>query len=152
MVRAPESAGHVSHCRSLATPQCGSQIQLGRGTSALRVSKIALISMGRSRRSCITHQNVSMGRSRSSCMSRQNVKLACWNMRSLVESDGSIDTATVRKDGRLEKGAVEKKATMMVWELKQYGVYAAGISELKWFGTEFSPGILKRIGLILLRN
>ena len=68
-------------------------------------------------------------------MNHQIVKLACWNMRSLVECEGSIETARVRKDGRREKGAVEKKATMLIWELKWYGVYAAGISETKWFGS-----------------
>ena len=60
------------------------------------------------------------------------MKLACWNMRSLVESEGGRETARSRSDRR-DKGTVEK-STLMVWELKWYGIFAAGISETQWFG------------------
>ena len=43
----------------------------------------------------------------------------------------------LRKDGWREKKAVEKKATMLTWKLKQYAVYVAGISETKWFVITF---------------
>ena len=63
------------------------------------------------------------------------MKLACWNMRSLVESEGGRKTARSRSDRR-DKGTVEKKSTLMVWELKRYGIFAAGISETQWFGND----------------
>ena len=54
-------------------------------------------------------------------------------MRTLVESDGSIETAVARKSS---KGvAVDKKASLMVMELKKYRVNVVGISETKWFGS-----------------
>ena len=53
-----------------------------------------------------------------------------------MEREGGVERARARKDGKREKGAVDEKATMLVWELKQYGVYAAGMSETKWFGSK----------------
>ena len=63
------------------------------------------------------------------------LNVVCWNMRSLVEGDGSIETARTRQDHRLQKGAVEKKSVLMVWEMRQYKTFAAAISEMKWFGS-----------------
>ncbi len=60
------------------------------------------------------------------------VNVGCWNMRSMVEDDGGLETDRARKGKRM-KGAVEKKSVLLVWELKRYNVYAAGISETKWF-------------------
>jgi hypothetical protein len=53
-------------------------------------------------------------------------------MRTLVESDGSIATAVSRKGGR--GVAVDRKAALMVQELKKYRINVVGISETKWFG------------------
>ena len=61
------------------------------------------------------------------------LSLGCWNMRTLVESDGSIETAVARKSSR--GVAVDKKASLMVMELKKYRMNVVGISETKWFGS-----------------
>ena len=61
--------------------------------------------------------------------------MACWNVRSLVENEGNVETARVRKDERAVKGSVDRKVVMLVWELKKYNIYAAGISETKWFNS-----------------
>ena len=54
-------------------------------------------------------------------------------MRTLVESDGSIETAVARKSSR--GVAVDKKTSLMVMELKKYRMNVVGISETKWFGS-----------------
>ena len=46
--------------------------------------------------------------------------------------DGSLETGRARQDERTMKGAVEKKALLMVWELKRY-IFVKAISETKWF-------------------
>ena len=58
--------------------------------------------------------------------------VGCWNMRTLVEAEGPIETSVVRPGGR--GVTVDRKATLMVREFKKYGVQLAGISETKWFG------------------
>ena len=63
------------------------------------------------------------------------LNVVCWNMRSLVEGDGSVETARTRQDHRVQKGAVEKKSVLMVWEMRRYKTFAAAISETKWFGS-----------------
>ena len=60
--------------------------------------------------------------------------MACWNMRSLVEDDGSVETARSRQDSRAQRSSVERRSTLLVWELKRYNIFAATISETKWFG------------------
>ena len=41
----------------------------------------------------------------------------------------------MRKDERALKGSVDRKVVMLVWELKKYNIYMAGISETKWFNS-----------------
>ena len=60
------------------------------------------------------------------------LRVGCWNMRTLVESEGPIETSVARPGGR--GVPVERKASLMVGELKRYGVNVTGISETKWFG------------------
>ena len=48
--------------------------------------------------------------------------------------DGSLETGRARQDERTMKGAVDKKAVLMVWELKRYIIVTAK-SETKWFGS-----------------
>ena len=62
---------------------------------------------------------------------RYQMIVRCWNMRTLVEAEGPIETSVVRPGGR---GVTV--ATLMVREFKKYGVQLAGtcISETKWFG------------------
>ena len=67
---------------------------------------------------------------------RDRVNLVCWNMRTLVEDDGSIKTGRVRQSEPRGKGSVERKVVLMIWELKRYATFAAAISETKWFGND----------------
>ena len=55
-------------------------------------------------------------------------------MKTLVESDGMIATAVARKGGR--GVAVDRKASFMVQELKNFDMNVIGISESKWFGKD----------------
>ena len=52
-----------------------------------------------------------------------------------MESEGSAETARVRQDKRTLKGSVERKIVLLVWELQRYNIYAAAISETKWFNS-----------------
>ena len=61
------------------------------------------------------------------------LNIACWNVRSLVENEGSLETARVRQNERAMKGNVEKKIVLLIWELKRYNIFATAISETKWF-------------------
>ena len=63
----------------------------------------------------------------------QRISFGCWNMRTLVEADGSIETAVTRKSNR--GVAVDRKASLMVMELKKYKMNVVRISETKWFGS-----------------
>ena len=64
---------------------------------------------------------------------RFRLNLACWNLRTLVQGEGSVDTAVSRPDRGV---AVDRKADSMVKELKKYSISVTGISETKWFGQE----------------
>ena len=64
---------------------------------------------------------------------KQQILFASWNLRSLVESEGSIATARSRQGEGVLRGSVERKADLMVEELNRYNIFAASISETKWF-------------------
>ena len=49
-----------------------------------------------------------------------------------MEAEGPIETSVTRPSGR--GVTVDRKASLMVQELKKYGVNVTGISETKWFG------------------
>ncbi len=66
----------------------------------------------------------------SGCSKKLNV--GCWNMRSLVESDGSIATGVSRQGGR--GVAVDKKSRLMVQEFCKFGMNVVDLSETKWCG------------------
>ena len=55
--------------------------------------------------------------------------------RSLVENEGSVKTAGARQDERAVKRSVDRNIVLLVWELRRYHIYAAGISEIKWFNS-----------------
>ena len=63
----------------------------------------------------------------------QRLNVGCWNMRTLVESDGSIATGVSRQGGR--GVAVDRKASLLVQELRKFKMSVVGISETKWFGS-----------------
>ena len=59
----------------------------------------------------------------------QRLNVGCWNMRTLVESDGSIATGVSRQGGR--GVAVDRKASLLVQELRKFKMSVVGISETK---------------------
>lgn len=63
----------------------------------------------------------------------QRFSISCWNMRTLIESDGSIATGMSRQGSR--GVAVDRKAMLLVQELRKFRMSAVGISETKWFGS-----------------
>ena len=44
------------------------------------------------------------------------LNIACWNVRSLVENEGSLETARVRQNERAMKGSAEKKIVLLIWD------------------------------------
>ena len=56
---------------------------------------------------------------------------ATWNVRSLLDSEGPIETARQRSEvDRVE----DRKIDLVVRELGRYGVKVAALQETKWFG------------------
>ena len=53
-------------------------------------------------------------------------------MRTLVQSEGPIETSVARPSSR--GVTVDRKVSLMLQELKKYGVRVTGINETKWFG------------------
>ena len=105
------------HCSGVASPQCGIQV---------------------STRSWIMASG-------GGCCKAQKFNFGCWNMRTLVESDGSIETAVTRKSS--SRGVkVDRKASLMVTELNKYRMNVVGISETKWFGR----AVYKEDGYVIL--
>ena len=62
---------------------------------------------------------------------KRQLSIGCWNMRTLVEAEGPIETSVSRPGGR--GVAVDRKVTLMIQELKQYSVNLTAVSETKWF-------------------
>ena len=60
----------------------------------------------------------------------------CWNMRTLVESDGTIATAVARKGGR--GMAAKEKALFTVQEFSKCGMIVMSIKQTKWYGQSVS--------------
>ena len=77
-----------------------------------------------------------LSRKRGNCHSKHHceISVGCWNMRTLVEAEGRVETSVVRKSGR--SVVADRKAALMVHELKKCGVSIAGISDTKWFGKD----------------
>ena len=57
--------------------------------------------------------------------------VASWNVRTLLDVDGSIATARRRCDVSVVD---ERKIDQVVSELEKYRVVVAGLQETKWFG------------------
>ena len=57
-----------------------------------------------------------------------------WNMRTLVEGAGAINTALTSSTRR--EFCVDKKSELMVAELKRFEMNVTEISETNWFGQE----------------
>ena len=56
---------------------------------------------------------------------------ATWNVRSLLESEGSVETARQTREISL---AEDKKIDLVIRELDRYGVKIGALQETKWFG------------------
>ena len=69
----------------------------------------------------------SQGKKASGPRKAKRVQFGCWNMRTLVESDGTIATAVARKGSR--DVAMNRKASFMVQEFRKFGMNVVGISE-----------------------
>ncbi len=66
---------------------------------------------------------------------RNKLNIGCWNiMRTLAEAEGNIVTSVARPGSR--SVPVDRKAMLMVQELRKYKMNVTGISETKWFGQE----------------
>ena len=63
---------------------------------------------------------------------QRQFSVGCWNIRTLVEAKGPIETSVARPSRR--GVAVDRKVSLMERELKNYEVSMTGISEIKWFG------------------
>ena len=62
--------------------------------------------------------------------------MATWNVRTLLDMDGSIETA--RQGGETSEASVvdERKIDQVVGELDKYRVVVAALQETKWFGSK----------------
>ena len=60
--------------------------------------------------------------------------LASWNVRTLLDVEGSVETAKQGNDVGLV--ADERKIDQVMNELKRYRVKVAALQETKWFGKE----------------
>ena len=58
---------------------------------------------------------------------QRQFSVGCWNMQTLVEAEGPIETSVARPSRR--GVAVDRKVSLMVGELKKYEVSVTGISE-----------------------
>ena len=59
--------------------------------------------------------------------------LATWNVRSLVDVEGPVQTARQRKE---EANAEERRIDQVVSERNRYKIDVAALQETKWFGDE----------------
>ena len=57
--------------------------------------------------------------------------IGSWNLHSIVESEGSVATASTRRGVQ-----VDRKVNLLVEELRCFEISIAGISETKWFGQD----------------
>ena len=83
----------------------------------------------------IAFDQASPRKEKSSCREQRkqcHLSVGYWNMRTLVESEGPIEMCVARPSSR--GVTVDRKASLMVQELKKYGVSVTGISDTKWFG------------------
>ena len=59
--------------------------------------------------------------------------LASWNVRSLIDKEGSVRTANDKCERQIPD---ERRIDQVVNELGRYGVMVAALQETKWFGKE----------------
>ena len=59
--------------------------------------------------------------------------LATWNVRSVLDVEGSVETA---RQGREVSYSEDRKIDRVVGEMQRYKVYIGALQETKWFGSE----------------
>ena len=59
------------------------------------------------------------------------LSIGSWNLSSLVESEGSVATASTRTGVQ-----IDQKVNLLVEELCHFKISITGISEMKWFGQD----------------
>ena len=59
------------------------------------------------------------------------LSVGSWNLHSLVESEGSVATASTRRGVQ-----VDRKVNLLVEELRRFEISITGISKMKWFGQD----------------
>ena len=70
-------------------------------------------------------------RTKLSRVQRSSMFVATWNVRSLLESEGSVETARQTNEVQL---AEDRKIDRVIKECDRYGVKIAALQETKWFG------------------
>ena len=85
---------------------------------------------------CSPAEDLHTSRVRSYCAHRAKSKpfwrLGTWNVRSLVDAEGSVNTA---RQGRDVCHAEDRRVDLVVRELKRYDVKVAALQETLWFGS-----------------
>ena len=85
---------------------------------------------------CSPAEDLHTSRVRSCCAHRAKSKpfwrLGTWNVRSLVDAEGSVNTA---RQGRDVCHAEDRRVDLVVRELKRYDVKVAALQETLWFGS-----------------
>ena len=61
------------------------------------------------------------------------LKLGTWNVRSMVDTEGSVDIASCRQDRRRGE---QRKVDLVVEKINRYNAKVVGLKETKWFGNE----------------
>ena len=65
---------------------------------------------------------------------RKTVYNGCWNVRTLLDNEGSFKTSLSRGSKKFD--SVDRKVELLVRELRRYRISIAGVSETKWFGND----------------
>ena len=85
---------------------------------------------------CSPAEDLHTSRVRSCCAhgakSKPFWRLGTWNVRSLVDTEGSMKTA---RQGRDVCHAEDRRVDLVVRELKRYDVKVAALQETLWFGS-----------------
>ena len=64
------------------------------------------------------------------------LKFASWNVRSLVNVSGPVQTDYVRRGAAASKDVDDGRINVVVSELKRLGIEVAGVQETHWFGQD----------------
>ena len=74
---------------------------------------------------------------------QSHLNVGCWNVRSLVEAEGPVTTASTRRGV-----SVDRKINFLVGELRRFEMSITGVSETKWFG----QGVYEVDGFVMVHS